>query len=270
MISGGSRLSGSGRCLAWALTVLLVPCPIALAQDDPGDARLTGEITFDVGSAYVWRGQRLSRGTVAQFVLAGEFRGFAASVWSNYDPSEYPRGSGSRRTITESDLSLSFGGPVGRGMLTGGFVYYSLRGERDTSELFVGYELDLPLQPSAMLYVDADEGKGAFLVLGAGKLLALPGGVSVDLQFEAGFNFRNAVMGENADGHPFAAPYHAEMSGFTTIPLWRGLALSVGLGFSTPLSSRASDAIAAASYSEHARSSVYGSIGVTASFAPAP
>ena len=270
MLSGGSRHTGSRRCIAWAATILLAAGASAFAQDDPGESPATGEITVDIGNAYVWRGQRLSRGAVAQFVLAGEFRGFAASVWSNFDPSEYPRGSGSRSNFTETDLALSYGRPVGRGTLTGGFVYYGLRGERDTSELFVGYELDLPLRPSATLYVDADEGKGAFLILGADESLTLTRGVSLDLQFEAGFNFRNAVMGEDAEGLPFTAPYHAELSAFTTVPLWRGLALSVGLGFSTPLSARAAEAIASASYSENTRSSVYGSFGLTASFAPAP
>jgi len=270
MLSGESRHTGSRRCIAWAATILLAAGVSTFAQDDPGESPATGEITVDIGNAYVWRGQRLSRGAVAQFVLAGEFRGFAASVWSNFDPSEYPRGSGSRRTFTETDLSLSYGRPVGRGTLTGGFVYYSLRGGRDTSELFVGYELDLPLRPSATLYVDADEGKGAFLILGADESLTFTRGVSLDLQVEVGFNLRNRVMGEDAEGRPFSAPYHAGLSGLATIPIWRGLALTAGLGFSVPLSGRASEAIASASYSENTRSAAFGSLGLTASFAPVP
>ena len=46
-------------------------------------ARGSGEATFDVGSAYAWRGQRLSRGPVAQWLVSGEYRDLAdAARWA--------------------------------------------------------------------------------------------------------------------------------------------------------------------------------------------
>jgi hypothetical protein len=260
-------LFSTSRSIAAAL--MLVGCVAAPAagQEEGGDAgTLSGEVSFDVGSRYVWRGLRISRGLVSQVEIDAEFKGVGVGIWSNYDPHEYPFESGGRRQVTETDVTLWYGRPWGPGVATGGLVYYGLRGGPDTTELFVAYELGLPLAPSATLFVDVDEGDGAFLLLAATQPLSITDSIAIDVGVEAGVNLDNRVMGTGADDHPFAGPYHAEIWTGSSIPLGRGLSISPRVAVSFPLGRRAGDAIAWSSYDGETRTCVYGSVGVTAGF----
>ncbi len=253
------------------LALLLTAAAPGLAQEEtPPELGASGEATFDVVSTYAWRGMHLSRGPVVQALIAGESRGFAANLWWNFDPGEYPAGSGSRRRITEADITLSYARDAGRGTLTGGLVYYALRDAPDTSELFIGYEFDVALSPSATLYVDPDEGKGAFVLAGLGRSVDLPRRVSLDLEAEVGFNLGNRVMGTTADGRRWSGAFHCEMSASGKIPISRSLAITSSVGVSLPLSRRAADAIAAASYDGVTSRFAFASLGLTAAFGQEP
>lgn len=252
--------------LLTALALLLCPANLASAQEDGRGERAAAEVAIDLGSHYVWRGLRLSEGLVSQASLDWQYRGFGIGVWSNYDPREYPIESGSRRRITETDVTLWYGGTWGPGRATGGLIYYAQRAAPDTTELFAGYEFDLPLAPSATLFVDVHEGDGAFLLLAVGHSVGLSDAAALDLGLEAGFNLGNATMGTGEDGGLFSGPYHAEIWAGSSVALGRGLALVPRLAVSLPLSRRAGDAIAWASDDGETRTCVYASLGLTAAF----
>jgi len=248
------------------LALMVCPAKPASGQEEGRGEQAAAEVSLDLGSHYVWRGLRLSQGLVSQASLDGEYRGFGAGVWSNYDPREYPIESGSRKRITETDVTLWYGGTWGPGRATGGLIYYAQRGAPDTAELFAAYELDAPLAPSATLFVDVDEGDGAFLLLAAGHSVPLSGAAALDLGAEAGLNLGNAAMGTGEDGEAFTGPYHAEIWAGGSVAIGRGVALAPRLAVSFPLSSRAGDAVAWASYDGETRTCVYASLGLTAAF----
>ncbi|MBP1633976.1 MAG: putative exported protein [Acidobacteria bacterium] len=249
---------------AWALLAgLAAP---ALAQEDGEDAAASAEVTLDVGTNYVWRGLRLSSGVVSQFAANAWFKGVSLGLWSNYDPNEYPKDSGSRKRITETDLTASYSHAWGRGTLTGGLIYYGLHGAPDTTELLVGYGLTAPLNPAATLYVDVGEGDGAFLLLEASHSLAVSERVPLDVGAEAGFDMNNKVMGTDEEGRGFTGFYHAELWAETSVGLGRGFAVAGRLAVSFPLGTRAGDMIASSSYDGATRTCVYGSVGITAGF----
>jgi hypothetical protein len=234
---------------------------------EAGDARAgSASVAVDVGSRYVWRGIRLSAGIVSQLAIDAEWRGLGVGVWSNYDPRENPIDSGSRRRVTETDLTVSYARAWGRGTLTGGAIYYGLRDSSDTSELFLAYQLDAPLAPSATLFLDVDEGDGAFLLLGAAHPVALTDAVSLEAGVEAGLNLGNALVASDEEGRSFAGPYHAEVWAGTSIPIGGRLALVSRLALTFPLGRRAADAIAASSYDGLTRTCAYGSVGMTLAF----
>ncbi len=270
------RLPAPARPLAAALILMLTVCvaPPAFGQDGEHAAgavsgaagAVSGEVSIDLGSHYVWRGLRLSHGLVSQAAIDAEFGRWGAGIWSNYDPHEYPIESGSRRQVTETDVTLWYGRPWGPGVATGGLVYYGQRGGPDTTELFVAYELDVPFAPSATLYADVDEGDGAFLVLAATHSLGIAGSIALDLGVEAGLNLKNSAMATDEEGAAFVGPYHAEIWTGGSIPLGRGLSLTPRLAVTFPLGHRAGDAIAWSGYDGETRTCVYGSVGVTAGF----
>ncbi|HSK07936.1 MAG TPA: hypothetical protein VK911_00035 [Vicinamibacterales bacterium] len=236
------------------------------AQDETAGSRASAEVSLGLGSRYVWRGMRLSEGIVSQVAIDVGFHGLGVGFWTNFDPREYPVDSGSRRRITETDVTFSYGRPLRGGVLSGGLVYYGQRGVPGTSELFVAYEMEAPLGPSAALYVDADEGDGAFVVLSAGRSMALSEAVALEVGVEAGVNLKNKVMGTDEEGRGFAGLYHAEVGAGTSIPIGRGAAVTSRLAVSVPLGRRAGDAIAASSYDAATRRCVYGSVGLTVAF----
>ncbi len=258
----------SVRPFAAALALAVWLAAPAAAQEEPaGEAdAASGEVAFDLGSHYVWRGLRLSRGLVSQGEIDAEYKGFGAGIWSNYDPHEYPLESGHRRQVTETDVTAWYGRPWGPGTATGGLVYYAQRGGPDTTELFVAYELDVPLSPSATLYLDVDEGDGGFLLLAAAHSVPLSAALALEVGVEAGFNLKNAAMGTDEHDRAFAGPYHGEIWTGTSIPLGRGLSLSPRVAVSFPLSGRAGDAMAWSGYDGDTRTVVYGSVGVSAAF----
>lgn len=249
-----------------ALVVSLAGPALGQESERRDSGEVSGEVSLDLGSHYAWRGLRLSRGLVSQAEMEAEYRGFGAGIWSNYDPHEYPIESGSRRRVTEADLTLWYGRSWGPGTATGGIVHYAQRGGPDTTELFVAYELDVPLSPSATLFLDVDQGDGGFLVLAAAHAIPIAGSTAVELGVEAGANLGNAAMGTDEKGSAFVGPYHAEIWTGTSIPFWRGLSLSPRLAVSFPLSHRAGDAIAWSGYDGETRTFVYGSVGISATF----
>jgi hypothetical protein len=265
-----SGACGGAAGVAWAVAALLVLGAPAFGQEPTEERRVSGEATFDVVSAYAWRGMHLSRGLVVQSLIAAESRGLAANLWWNFDPSEYPAGSGVRRRITETDITLSYGRGAGPGTLTGGFVYYNLRDVPDTLELFVGYEFDVALNPSATLYLDPDEGRGAFLLASLGRSVDLPRGADLDFEVEVGFNLGNQAMGTTADGRRWLGAYHSEVSASARIPIAQALAITSTVGLSVALGGRAGNAIAAASYDGMTRRFVFCSLGLTAAFGQEP
>ena len=130
-----------------------------------------GTFSTAFASRYVWRGQTLSQGFVAQPTVGMTLGGFSANLWSNVDL-DNDEEDDDGIVMNETDLTLNYTMPVGPVSLTGGFIHYDFDGA-DTQEIYLTAALATLLNPTLSLYYDIDEGEGGFAVLGVSQ--ALPG-----------------------------------------------------------------------------------------------
>ncbi len=257
MKNHASKASIVVASLSLALAVSLAPLA-AHAEDAPG----TGSFSTAFASRYVWRGQTLSQGIVAQPTVGMTLGGFSANLWSNVDL-DNDEADDDGIVMNETDLTLSYSVPVGPVSLTGGFIHYDFDGA-DTQEIFLTGELAVLLNPSLSLYYDIDDGEGGFAVLAISQ--EIPAGpISLSAGASVGFNLGDKAMGLNAAGEDFTGLYYGEVSLATSIPIFGHVSLEPRIAYSTALGSDGEDAIAAISV-DGKKDIFYGSIAITAAF----
>lgn len=243
--------------LALALTLASAPL-VAHAEAVAGK----GTFATAFASRYVWRGQILSEGVVAQPTAVITLGGFSANLWGNIDLDNEEQDDDGI-VMNETDLTLNYTVPVGPVSLTGGFIHYDFDGS-DTQELYLTAAVATLLNPTLSLYYDIDEGQGGFAVLAFSH--ALPAGpISLTAGGSIGFNLGDAAMGANADGKDFTGLYYGEVSLATSIPLFANVSVDPRVAYSTALGSDGKNAIASLS-ADGEKSILYGSVAATVAF----
>jgi len=258
-----TRVSSSitlGATLALVLSLTFVP----LAAHAEGTEGPVGKGSFSAAfaSRYVWRGQILSKGVVAQPTVGITLGGFSANLWSNIDL-DSGEVDDDGIVMNETDLTLNYTVPVGPVSLTGGFIHYDFDGS-DTQEIYLTGSLAVLLNPSLSLYYDIDEGKGGFAVLAVSQAFPV-GPISLTAGGSVGFNLGDKAMGLNAAGEDFTGLYYGEVSLATSIPIFGHVSLDPRIAYSTALGSDGEDAITAIS-ADGKKDIFYGSIALTAAF----
>jgi hypothetical protein len=244
-----------------AVTLALTLAPLTTHAADT-----VGKGTFSTAfaSRYVWRGQTLSEGFVAQPTVAMTLGGFSANLWSNIDL-DNDEADDDGIVMNETDLTLNYTMPVGPVSLTGGFIHYDFEGDAgDTQEIYLTGSLAVLLNPSLSLYYDIDEGQGGFAVLAVSQAFPV-GPISLTAGGSIGFNLGDKAMGLNAAGEDFTGLYYGEVSLATSIPIFAHVSIDPRIAYSTALGSDGEDAIAAIS-ADGKKSIFYGSIAITAAF----
>jgi uncharacterized protein (TIGR02001 family) len=167
-----------------------------------GTAAHADDITADIASAYVWRGQVLNDEAVLQpgFTLETPV-GVYLNTWANMDLTDKFDNSGE---FTEVDLTLGYTLPMPEDSIVGvevGVIEYlfpkegdwsadssegAVKGyDADTRELYAALAVDSLLSPSLSVYYDCDEVSGWYVTAGIAQgfdltdLLSLELGVSV-------------------------------------------------------------------------------------------
>ncbi len=240
-----------------ALTLAFAP-PTAHAEGVAGK----GTFSTAFASRYVWRGQTLSKGFVAQPTVGITLGGFGASLWSNIDL-DNDEADDDGLIMNETDLTLSYTMPVGPLTLTGGAIHYDFDGG-DTQEIYLTGALATLLNPSLTLYYDIDEGEGGFAVLAVSQAIPV-GPVSVTAGASLGFNLDDKAMGVNADGEDFTGLYYGEISLATSIPVFGNVSIDPRIAYSTALGDHGEHAIKAISVAGE-KDMFYGSVAITAAF----
>ena len=95
--------------LALAAALALAPAPAGA-----GEAATSADASLAVASRYVWRGQTLSEGFVAQPSVTATWGGFSANLWANIDLDAMEEDDDDI-AMNETDLTLSYdmaAGPV--------------------------------------------------------------------------------------------------------------------------------------------------------------
>lgn len=246
-----------GLALAFAGTLTLAPTAANAA-----DAVGKGTFSTAFASRYVWRGQILSQGFVAQPTVGIVLGGFGANLWSNVDLDNSEEDDDGI-VMNETDLTLNYTLPVGPVSLTGGIIHYDFDGA-DTQELYLTCALATLLNPTLSLYYDIDEGEGGFAVLAVSQGIPV-GPVSLTAGASVGFNLDDKAMGANADGEKFTGLYYGEVSLATSIPLFGHVTLDPRIAYSTALGGDGEDAITAISV-DGKKDMLYGSVAITAAF----
>ena len=97
-------------------------------------------------SAYIWRGQELSRDSVVvQPAATLSYKGFSVNIWGNLDTKPYSATDAKYGAkYTETDFTISYSRKLGIVQLGGGYIYYALgapyaggTAPLDSQELFV-------------------------------------------------------------------------------------------------------------------------------------
>lgn len=174
--------------LIMALTLAISPIIASAAEDTkPADskqeaAKVTGEIAAGILSAYIWRGQELSRqSAVVQPSATVSYRGFTANIWGNLDTRPYAAGEQKYSSnYTETDVTLSYSRKIGIFQLGGGYIYYGLSSltpggtdPLDSQELFVSAGLDTLLAPTLTVYKEIDHYHQWYATLGVSHTFTL-------------------------------------------------------------------------------------------------
>jgi hypothetical protein len=155
----------------------------------------TTEVTLETSllSAYVWRGQVINDGFVAQPQLSLAKGDFSLAVWGNYDLEE--NSAGSKNELSEIDITLAYNVPVDLNQFdfNVGLINYSFPNNGDTpsaestTELFVSATLKSWdwMIPSLTVYGDTGNGDGTYSQLSVifpyefSEYLSVEGGFSV-------------------------------------------------------------------------------------------
>jgi hypothetical protein len=242
---------------------VLAGASVTLAED----ATLGFSAGADYLSKYVWRGQNLSDDPVFQPSVGATYGPLSLSLWGNMDTTNINGNSGD---FSELDTTLGLAGDIpgveGVGY-TLGLIYYDFPGTSypDTTEVYAGISLALPLSPSVTIYRDIDEAKGTYYAFGLShsidKIAELGADMPVGLSLGASVGYANSaynkyywgVDSSEAQDLTLTASFPTTIGGWTITPK---------MGYSTLLSGDISDSDAYGTSSDN----FFAGIGASISF----
>jgi len=211
------------------------------------------ELSADVAflSQYVWRGYGLSKDSlVIQPSITAGFKGFALNLWGNLD-TDNEAYNGSK--WNETDLTFSYGHSFGIVGLEAGYIYYALDGLDDSKELYLSAGVDVILAPTLTVYREVRTLQGWYINLGLSHSFELPYDMSLDL---AGiFAYYKSDNDNMVDYNDNNMPTSDRFSGFhdgtlavnLAIPFYKYFTVTPSIAWTFPLSSSASNELAALS-----------------------
>jgi hypothetical protein len=143
----------------------------AAAKEDS----VSGEAALSVMSAYIWRGQELTRHSIVMQPSATiSYKGFYATAWANIDTRPYSAiDEKHSANLTEADITLSYFRKFWLINAGVGYIYYALNAPYsgaadplDSQELFVSVGLDTLLSPTLTVYKEIDHYHQWYILLG--------------------------------------------------------------------------------------------------------
>ncbi len=152
--------------------------PVEQKQED----KVTGGVDLSILSAYIWRGQELTRNSVVvQPSATISYKGFTFNAWGNLDTKPYSAaGANYGGKYTETDLTVSYSKALGIVQVGGGYIYYALgapysgaAAPLDSQEIFVTVGLNTLLSPTLTAYKEIDHYHQWYFLLGVSHTFAL-------------------------------------------------------------------------------------------------
>ncbi|MBW8035986.1 MAG: hypothetical protein FVQ79_10230 [Planctomycetes bacterium] len=154
------------KCGKWILVAaVLVSCFVSFSAADDGGVSF--DITNDFYSKYIWRGQNLNDDYAYQPGIGFTYAGLTGGVWGSLDLTDITDNEGE---FTEVDYYLDYSGDVpgidGLGFSIGVINYHFPSVVGDTTEVYWGFGLDMPLSPTITVYHDVDVADGTYISFG--------------------------------------------------------------------------------------------------------
>jgi uncharacterized protein (TIGR02001 family) len=176
----------------------------ALAAAVPALAAGPLDVNAGLGlhSQYVWRGQIVNPEAVLQPELGISVLGLSFGMWGNVDLSDV---NGYETSLSETDWTVGYHLSLPLVSLGAGFVYYDYptRGPNDTTELYVGGEVNVPFSPHLWISKDIDQVKGTYVNVGGAWSRELGSSTALDLGLDLGYSsegYVNRVFGGDSAG----------------------------------------------------------------------
>lgn len=144
--------------------------------------KVTGEVAAGVLSAYIWRGQELTRHSVViQPSLTASYKGFSANAWGNLDTKPYSAVDEEYSSnFTETDVTLSYSKKFGPVQAGAGYIYYGFAAAvpggtdlLDAQEVFLTAGLDMIASPTFTVYKEIDHYHQWYATLGVSHTFTL-------------------------------------------------------------------------------------------------
>jgi len=259
--------------------------PVEQKQEED---KVTGQIDLSVLSAYIWRGQELSRDSVVmQPAVTASYKGFSLNVWGNLDTRPYSAADEKYSSnYTETDLTLSYSYKFGILQMGAGYIYYALAAPYaggtdplDSQELFVTLGLDTILSPTVTVYKEIDHYHQWYFLLGVSHTFALHEKIGLKLAASASYllatDDNSYYIKYDSDSLPTTDKYNNFHDGIVSISLpiavYKTLSVTPTISYSFPLCDdaryemRAYGKRGAANPSDRDSAYLYG--GITISFA---
>lgn len=179
----------------FALILASLPA-MAGASETTSEDKVTGEVAASVLSAYIWRGQELTRhSAVIQPSITTSYKGFTVNAWGNLDTDPYSAGNEDYSSnFTETDVTLSYSKKFGMVQAGVGYIYYGLSGAahggidlKDSQEVFVSLGLDTILAPTLTVYKEIEHYRQWYVALGVSHTFALHEKVGLKLAAQASY-----------------------------------------------------------------------------------
>ena len=173
---------GSFPMMAWAAEEPKPAEQPKAAQQKQEEDKVTGEVSASILSAYIWRGQEMTRHSVViEPALTASYKGLTANLWGNIDTKPYAAGDQSYSSnFTETDVTLSYSHKFGMVQAGAGYIYYGLAATTpsgtdllDSQEIFVTLGLDTILAPTLTVYKEIDHYHQWYATLGVSHTFAL-------------------------------------------------------------------------------------------------
>ena len=182
-------------------SVLKQSSPLSSAEQNPVEQKqeedkVTGEIDLSALSAYIWRGQELSRhSVVVQPAVTASYKGFSLNVWGNFDTRPYSATDAKyAANYTETDYTISYSKKFGILQVTPGYIYYGLgapyaggTAALDSQEIFLTLGLDTILSPTLTAYKEIDHYRQWYFLLGVSHVFEFNKIISLKLAASASY-----------------------------------------------------------------------------------
>ena len=189
---------------------------------------VSGELTVDFYSRYVWRGFMLDNDPVVQPGFSLSAYGITASFWGSFDARNRDE-----LASDEVDFTLDYAKEFDGFSVSVGVTHYAFPGgDSYSDEVYAGIAFDVFLSPQVTVYHDyGDEaqggGDGQYIHLAVGHSITLEEtyGTTFDLSAGVGFNNELFIAGTGGD--------YAVSAGLT-IPLSAAFSLRPTVGYTMP------------------------------------